>query len=171
VLSAGFNQVLRVSFTPTDTTDYFAASGSALLTVDQATLTVTATDAAVFLADPPAQLPRVIGPVIVFNDPVFFGRKAFRLRDRHGHTMRLQLQVLYLVTGQTVVILSGSTGGLNWRDLAAGKCVLTIDGRQVFDGFGRGPLGGVLKLRSFPLLSDPGALAPLAAALGLPSPA
>jgi hypothetical protein len=50
------------------------------------------------------------------------------------------------------------------------RCVLTIDGRQVFDAF-RGPLGGVQKLRSFPVLSEPSALGPLAAAPGLPSPA
>jgi hypothetical protein len=55
-----------------------------------------------------------------------------------------------------VVVLNGSTGQLNWRDLLAGKCVLTIDGRQVFDVFGRGPLGGVRKLRSFPLLAVAG---------------
>jgi hypothetical protein len=45
VLAAGPDQVLRVSFTPADTTDFTAATGSALLTVDQATLTVTADDA------------------------------------------------------------------------------------------------------------------------------
>jgi hypothetical protein len=124
----------------------------------------------VFLAGVAPQGTPVLGPVVVFNDLVFFGRKAFQLRDRHGHSVRLRLQVLYRPTGQTVVVLSGSTGQLNWRDLVAGKCVLTIDGRQVFDAFGRGPLGGVQKVRSFPVLSDPGALGTLAAALGLPAP-
>jgi hypothetical protein len=124
----------------------------------------------VFLAGVAPQGTPALGPIVVFNDLVYFGRKAFQLRDRHGHTLRLRLQVLYLPTGQTVVVLGG-TGGLNWHDLVAGKCVLTIDGRQVFDCFGRGPLGGVQKLRSFPVLSDPSALGALAAALGLPSPA
>ena len=57
------------------------------------------------------------------------------------------------------------------RPPGTGCGVLTIDGRQVFDAFGRGPLGGVQKLRSFPVLSAPSALGPLAAALGMPSPA
>src|SRR5262249_52426817 len=152
---------------PADQADYRSVSASVQLGVVPA---VPALQAA-FVADPPGQAPPVIGPIVVFNDPVFFGRKAFQLRDRHGHSMRLPLQVLYLPTGQTVVLLSCSTGQLNWRDLVAGKCVLTIDGRQVFDAFGRGPLGGVQKLRSFPVLSDAGALGALAAALGLPAPA
>jgi hypothetical protein len=125
----------------------------------------------VFLARLAPQDTQVVGPIVVFNDPVFFDIEAFQLRDRHGHGVRLQLQELYLATGQMVVVLSSSTGQLNGRDLVAGEYVLTIDGRQVFDAFGRGPLGGVQKVRFFPLLSDPGTLGALAAALGLPSPA
>jgi hypothetical protein len=124
----------------------------------------------VFLASPAPQDTQVVGPVVVFHDPVFFDSMAFQLRSRHGHDIRLKLQELYLATGQMVVVLSSSTGQLNWRDLAAGKYVLTIDGRQVFDCFGRGPLGGIAKVRFFPLLSNPSALGPLADALGLPSP-
>jgi hypothetical protein len=45
VLQAGSNQTLSVSFTPTDTTDYTSATGSVQLTVNQATPTVTVTDA------------------------------------------------------------------------------------------------------------------------------
>jgi hypothetical protein len=158
---------LTVTFTPADSADYHGVSTSVQLGVVPA---VPALQAA-FLAGVAPQGTPAIGPVVVFNDPVFFGRKALQLRDRHGHSVRLRLQVLYLPTGQTVVILSWGTGRLSQHDLVAGKCVLTIDGRQVFDSFGRGPLVGVQKLRSFPVLSDPGALAPLAAALGLPSPA
>jgi hypothetical protein len=143
-------RTLFVTFTPADTADYHSVTLSVPLDVVPAVPTLQA----VFLADPPAQGRPVIGPVVVFNDPVFFGRKAFRLRDRHGHSIRLKLEVLYLATGQTVVVLSGSTGRLNWHDLLAGKYVLTIDGRQVFDAFGRGPLGGIQKVRSFPLIND-----------------
>ena len=114
--------------------------------------TVPALQAA-FVASLAPQNAQVIGPIVVFNDPVFFDIEAFHLRSRHGHSIRLQLQELYLATGQTVVLLSGSTGRLNWHDLVAGKCVLTIDGRQVFDGFGRGPLGGIQKVRFFPLVN------------------
>jgi hypothetical protein len=119
----------------------------------------------VFLASPAPQGTQVVGPIVVFNDPVFFDIEAFHLRSRHGHSIRLQLQELYLATGQMVVVLSGSAGQLNWRDLVAGKCVLTIDGRQVFDCFGRGPLGGMQKVRSFPLVGDLDPSSPLAGAL------
>jgi hypothetical protein len=183
-------QTLSVLFTPTDRLNYETATASVPLTVGPALPNITLSNSSsviasvppgvapaapalqgVFLAGVAPQGTPVVGPVVVFNDPVFFGRKALQLRDRHGHSVRLRLQVFYLPTGQTVVVLGGSTGGLNWRDLVAGKCVLTIDGRRVFDAFGRGPLGGTQKLRFFPLLSDPGALGPLAAALGLPAPA
>jgi hypothetical protein len=160
ILGVG-TQTLVVTFTPADQTDYRSVTLSVPLGVVPAVPTLQA----VFLTDPPAQATPVLGPVVVFNDPVFFGRKAFRLRDRHGHNMRLHLQGFYLPTGQTVVLLSGSKGQLNWHDLVAGKCVLTINGQQIFDGFGRGPLGGIQKVRFFPLLSDPSALGPLAAAL------
>jgi hypothetical protein len=126
---------------------------------------------AVFLASLAPQDTQVLGPVVVFHDPVFFDSTAFQLRSGHGHSIRLKPQELYLATGQMVVVLSSSTGQLNWRDLVAGKYVLAINGGQVFDCFGRGPLGGGAKVRFFPLLSGPSALAPLAAALGLPAPA
>jgi hypothetical protein len=179
---------LSVTFTPTDTTNFTSNSvtRTAILTVlmpTPASVPGSGSTAAqlgvvpampalqgAFLASVAPPGTPVLGPVVVFNDLVYFGRKVFQLRDRHGHSVRLKLRVFYLATGQTVVVLSGSKGRLNGHDLLAGRCVLTIDGRRVFDAFGRGPLGGVQKLRSFPLLSDPGAFAPLAAALGLPSP-
>jgi hypothetical protein len=180
ILGVG-THTLFVTFTPADTADYQSVTTSVQLSVVPAVQAVSADPLGVvpvapalqgvFLASVAPQGTPVVGPVVVFNDPVFFGRKALQFRDRHGHSVRLRLQVFYLPTGQTVVVLGGSTGELNWRDLLAGKCVLTIDGRQVFDAFGRGPVGGVQKLRSFPLLSDAGALGALAAALGLPAPA
>jgi hypothetical protein len=45
ILHAGLNQTLRVSFTPTDATDFTSASGSTTINVDPAMLTVTADDA------------------------------------------------------------------------------------------------------------------------------
>jgi hypothetical protein len=45
VLQAGANQTLSVTFTPTDTTHYTTASKSVTITVNKATLTVTANDA------------------------------------------------------------------------------------------------------------------------------
>jgi hypothetical protein len=126
--------------------------------------TVPALQAA-FVASLAPQNAQVIGPIVVFNDPVFFGRKAFQLRDRHGHSVRLHLQGFYLATGQTVVVLGWGRGQLNWRDLVEGKYVLTIDGRRVFDGFGRGPLGGMQKVRFFPLVGDLDPSSSLAGAL------
>jgi hypothetical protein len=119
---------------------------------DSVSGTVVPTLHGVFLASPAPQDTQVVGPVVVFNDPVFFDTEASQLRDRHGHGIRLQLQELYLATGHMVVVLSGSGGQLNWHELVAGEYVLTIDGRRVFDCFGRGPLGGVQKVRSFPVV-------------------
>src|SRR5262249_20850598 len=136
---------LSVTFTPTDTANFTSSSVTWTATLNvlmptPATVPGGVSNAAplgvapqgVFLASVAPQGTPVVGPVVVFNDLVYFGRKAFQLRDRHGHSVRLSLQVLYLPTGQTVVVLGGGTGGLNWHDLMAGKCVLTIDGRQVF---------------------------------------
>jgi hypothetical protein len=154
-------QTLFTTFTPADTADYQSITLATQLNVDPAVPALQA----VFVGAPAAAGTQVVGPVVVFNDPVFFGRKAFQLRDRHGHTLRLQLEAFYLPTGQTVVVLGYGTGGLNWHDLVAGKYVLTIDGRQVFDGFGRGPLGGIQKVRFFPLVNDLDPGSPLAGAL------
>jgi Bacterial Ig-like domain (group 3) len=46
VLSAGENQTLSVTFTPTDSTDYSDATGTALINVDQVTTTITWTNPA-----------------------------------------------------------------------------------------------------------------------------
>jgi hypothetical protein len=168
ILGVG-TQTLVVTFTPTDTADYRSVSTSVQFGVVPA---VPALQAA-FLADPPAPATPVIGPVVVFNDPVYFGRKAFQLRDRHGHSIRLKMQVFYLQTGQTVVVLRYGKGQLSWHDLVKGKDVLTINGRQVFDGFGRGPLGGTQTVRFFPVVNnlDSGSLlASVLAAVGVLSP-
>jgi hypothetical protein len=108
VLGAG-SHTLSVTFTPTDTADYDSVTRTATLNV----LTPTPATApgsvsisgqlgvvpavpalqGVFLARVAPQGTPVLGPVVVFNDLVFFGRKALQLRDRHGHSVRLRLQV------------------------------------------------------------------------------
>jgi hypothetical protein len=142
------SDILATAFTPADTADYTSANPEDIVSGTVPTLH------GVFLASLAPQDTQVVGPIVVFNDPVFFDSKAFQLRSRHGHRIRLQLQELYLATGQMAVVLSGSTGQLNRHDLVAGKYVLTIDGREVFDCFGRGPLGGIAKVRFFPTVGD-----------------
>jgi hypothetical protein len=80
ILGVG-SHTLLVTFTPADTADYRGVSTSVQLDV---LLPVPALRVA-FVGDPPAPGGLALGPAVVFNGPVFFGRQAFRLRDRHGH--------------------------------------------------------------------------------------